>query len=61
MIISQPVHVERAVFSARCMGIDAIGFEAGYGQINTRFWNLRDRLSRVKAVLDCIAYHLKKY
>jgi SanA protein len=60
-IITQPAHSERAVFSARCMGIDALGFEAGYGNIHARYWKLRDRYARVKMLLDCIAFHLKNY
>lgn len=54
-VISQRFHNERAVYLARHLGIEAIGFDAPDPQAwwGPRVW-LRERLARVKVFLDLI-------
>ncbi|MBL0340506.1 MAG: YdcF family protein [Bacteroidetes bacterium] len=59
IIISQQGQLERAIFSASCLGIHAIGFVAKEPARQHRLWMLREYLARVKCIVDCIAYHLK--
>lgn len=53
-VISQHFHNERALYFARCYGIDAVAFDAG--DVSSRGWRLRmklrESLARVKAVWD---------
>ncbi|MFW5812146.1 MAG: SanA/YdcF family protein [Alkalispirochaetaceae bacterium] len=53
IIVSQPFHLERAIFIASSWGIDAVGYGArnveGWGGVSIR---LREALARVKAVFD---------
>lgn len=52
-IISQPFHTKRAVFIARCKGIDAIAFDAQNVQLRYSLSTLvREELAKVKALLD---------
>ena len=60
-IISQPIHLERALFSAGCIGLDAIGYEAISDPSHQRYWLFRERMARVKSLLDCVAYKLNKH
>lgn len=52
-IVSQEFHTRRAVFIAKSMGLDAVGFNAkavgAYGGMKTLF---REYLARVKVMLD---------
>lgn len=52
-VISQPFHVERALFIARRLHIDAIGYTArdvgGWGGLRTR---MREVFARLAAILD---------
>ncbi|MCL4145050.1 UNVERIFIED_CONTAM: hypothetical protein GTU68_023946 [Idotea baltica] len=54
-IISQQFHNERALFLADFKGVDAIGYNAGdvggHGGLNVK---LRERLARMKMVIDLI-------
>lgn len=53
VIVSQPFHLERAIFIASASGIEAVGYGArdveGWGGVSVR---LREALARVKAVVD---------
>lgn len=54
-VISQHFHNERAVYLARRLGIEAIGFDARDPQAwwGPRAW-LRERLARVKVFIDLL-------
>ncbi len=53
VIISQPFHNQRAVFIARKMGIDAVGFNAAAVQSGAAFkTHFREQFARVKTLLD---------
>ncbi len=56
IIISQKYHNERALYQAKCIGIDAIGFNAGVPGGGTSWWRNRGRevLARVKLFIDII-------
>ncbi len=52
IIVSQADHAERALYLARAHGIDAAGFAAADpGYVGPRQW-LRERLARVRCLLD---------
>lgn len=59
-IISQRYHNERALYQAKHLGIDAIGFDAGTPNFKPAWWRNRGRevLARVKLFID-IARSLK--
>ncbi len=59
IIVSQHEHLERALFIAGCLGINAIGMEAEPSPKNNRFWELREYLARVKCIFDCLSYKFK--
>ena len=56
IIVSQHDHLERALFVANCLGIDAIGLEAEPSPKRNRYWTLREYLARVKCIFDCLSY-----
>lgn len=56
IIVSQCDQLERALFIARCIGMDAIGLRAEPTPRRHRAWTIREYLARVKCTLDCIAY-----
>ncbi|MDQ3051173.1 MAG: YdcF family protein [Bacteroidota bacterium] len=56
IIVSQCDQLERALFIARCIGLDAIGMRAEPTPTRRRAWTIREYLARVKCTLDCIAY-----
>lgn len=61
-IVSQPFHNERAIYLARCNGIDAIGLNAE----DVKFeWALkiyiREAFARVRAVLDVNVLHTQPH
>jgi SanA protein len=56
IIISQRDQLERALFIAGCLGLDAIGVEAEPTPRRHRFWTIREYLARVKCTFECIAY-----
>jgi SanA protein len=59
-VVSQRFHNERAIFIARAMGIDAIGYNAqevdAFNGFRTK---LREKLAKVKAVLDVYVLRTK--
>jgi SanA protein len=59
IIVSQEEQLERALFCAGCMGIDAIGFAAEPIPYRHRYWVLREYFARVKSTMDCFVYRLK--
>jgi SanA protein len=59
VIISQRGQLERAIFLARSIGIDAIGYVAEPTPRNWRYWQLREYLARLKCVADSLGYYLK--
>ncbi len=61
VIISQRGQLERAIFLARSIGIDAIGYVAEPTPRNWRYWQIREYLARLKCVADCVAYYLNLY
>ena len=56
VIVSQHDQLERALFIASCVGLNAIGLEAEPSPRDHRFWTLREYLARVKCTVECIAY-----
>ena len=58
IIVSQHGQLERALFIAEFIGIDAIGMEAEPPPWNHRYWIYREYLARVKCTFDCFAYLL---
>lgn len=61
IIVTQKFHINRAVFLARSVGIDAVGFavdEEKYILPLKIQWNIRESLSRIKAFVD-IKLHMK--
>ena len=58
VVVSQKFHNERAIFLARSNGIDAFGLNAPDvgGAAGLRSW-LRERLARLKSVLDIYVFH----
>ena len=58
ILVSQPFHLRRALFLARCRGIHAIGYAAGevrYGRRTILLRQIcREQLARVAALLDVI-------
>lgn len=64
IIVTQAFHVDRAVYIARELGIDAVGFSVNQDKYKTSLqtnWYLREYLSRVKAFLDVIFHSKPKY
>jgi SanA protein len=59
IIVSQQEHLERALFCASCMGVEAAGIAAEDPPYSHRFWTYREYLARVKATMDCVAFRLK--
>jgi|GEM_PF-998265 len=59
LIISQRGQLERAIFLARSIGIDAVGYVAEPTPRNWRYWQIREYLARLKCVADCVVYYLK--
>jgi len=56
IIVSQRGQLERALFVAGCMGMDAVGLEAEPSPYKYRGWVIREYLARVKCTLDCVSY-----
>ena len=57
LIVTQKYHLYRAVFIARCLGMDAVGVAAnkeGNNPINIIYRNFREIFSRVKSVYSVI-------
>ncbi|MBS7527650.1 YdcF family protein [Fusibacter paucivorans] len=64
IIVTQSFHISRAVYIAKSLGIDAVGYavdETKYKWILRAKWQLRECLSRVKAVMDVETGALPKY
>ncbi len=59
IIVSQKGQLERALFIASCIGIDAVGLVASPNPTNYHFWIIREYLARVKCIADVVAYYLK--
>lgn len=56
IIVSQCDQLERALFIAKCIGLNAIGFKAAPIPRKHRMWTIREYLARVKCTFDCIKY-----
>jgi SanA protein len=56
IIVSQRGQLERALFVAGCMGMDAVGLLAEPSPRKHKAWTIREYLARVKCTYDCIAY-----
>ncbi|MFP4535917.1 MAG: vancomycin high temperature exclusion protein [Spirochaetaceae bacterium] len=58
LVVSQPFHLQRALFIADAAGLDAVGYAAAdveeWAGVSVR---LRESLARVKAVLDVYVFH----
>lgn len=58
LLVSQPFHLQRALFIADAAGLDAVGYAAAdveeLAGVSVR---LREALARVKAVLDVYVFH----
>ncbi|MFP4425751.1 MAG: vancomycin high temperature exclusion protein [Spirochaetaceae bacterium] len=58
LVVSQPFHLQRALFIADASGLDAVGYAAAdveeWAGVSVR---LRESLARVKAVLDVYVFH----
>lgn len=64
IIITQNFHINRAVFIANKLGINAVGLsvnESKYPKIVLLKWHLRESLSRVKAFGDILFHSQPKY
>ncbi len=64
IIVTQDFHINRAVYIANELGIDAVGFavnEDKYPTVVKLKWKLRESLSRVKAFGDTIIKSKPKY
>ena len=64
IIVTQKFHINRAVYLARMIGLDAVGFavdETKYQKGLRTSWYLRENLSRVKAFIDILISSKPKY
>ncbi len=55
IIVTQDFHINRAVYIARSLGIDAVGYSVNqdkYKKVLQMKWSLRESLSRLKAFAD---------
>lgn len=59
IIISQADQLERALFIARCINLDAIGLTADPLHYKHRYWTVREYLARVKCTLDYFEYRIR--
>ncbi|MBK9423396.1 MAG: YdcF family protein [Bacteroidetes bacterium] len=59
IIISQADQLERALFIARCINLDAIGLAADPLHYKHRYWTFREYLARVKCTLDYFEYRIR--
>lgn len=62
VVVSQAFHLPRAVYIARKLGIDAVGYRAdetvGFRKAIRMSWALREYLARVKAFMS-VTFHVK--
>lgn len=64
IIVTQDFHINRAVYIARQLGIDAVGYSVDQTKYVKQLqfkWTLREYLSRVKAFVDVILESTPKY
>jgi len=64
VIVTQDFHINRAVYIARKLGIDAVGFSVNqekYHKILQLRWRSREVLSRIKAFFDIKVHSKPKY
>ena len=64
IIVTQKFHINRAVYLARMIGLDAVGFavdENKYQKNIRNSWYMRENLSRVKAFIDILKGSRPKY
>jgi SanA protein len=59
IIVSQRDQLERALFAASCMGVNAVGLLAEPSPWKHRAWTIREYLARVKCTWDCISYKFR--
>ncbi|MDQ3244967.1 MAG: YdcF family protein [bacterium] len=60
IIVTQSFHLPRAVFTARVLGINALGYDADHGTYLFKN-NIREYFANVKAVLNLISKRKPKY
>ena len=64
IIVTQRFHLERAVYLARALGLNAVGVVADqriYTQTGRLKWAIRERIARMKAVADVMLHVKPKY
>jgi len=64
IIVTQDFHISRAVYIARCLGIDAVGYAVNEDKYITLLqvkWHMRESLSRVKAFIDVVVHSQPKF
>ncbi|MDR1747959.1 MAG: YdcF family protein [Spirochaetaceae bacterium] len=64
IITTQQFHISRAVFIARSLGIDAVGYAVSqrtYSKALQSQWSIREYLARVKAVIDIMTRRNPRY
>ncbi|MDR2143767.1 MAG: YdcF family protein [Treponema sp.] len=57
VIVTQEFHINRAVYIARALGLDAVGFAVNqdrFGARSLRFWKSREYLARIKAFFSVL-------
>jgi SanA protein len=57
IIVTQEFHISRAVFIARSLSLDALGYAVGHEKFrksSLRYWEFREYFARVKAFLSVI-------
>jgi len=62
--VTQDFHINRAVYLARKLGIDAVGYsvnQAKYKSILQLKWSVREYLSSVKAFIDVFTKSTPRY
>jgi len=64
VIVTQDFHINRAVYIARKLGIDAVGYSVSEDKYKNTLkikWHAREYLSRIKAFLEVATYAKPKY
>jgi len=64
IIVTQDFHIDRAVYIARRLGIDAVGYAVNEDKYKISLqikWHLREYLSRVKAFIDVVTHSKPKF
>jgi SanA protein len=61
IFVSQKFHLPRAIFLGRELGIDSYGYEAPNNGTNVAYFQNRERLTTIEAVLELLTNHHPKY